>query len=76
MTRAKSNTKKVRKNYDLPTKQVAFIHALKDMLGMSSEQEVIRYAISQCFYMESAVKEGCWLVIRDKEGKERAIIFK
>lgn len=76
MPRIKSSVKKVRKNYELPLKHVSMIEQLRTMMEFGSEQEVLRYAISQCFYLESAIKEGCWLMIRDKEGKERAIIFK
>jgi len=76
MPRIKSNVKKVRKNYELPLKHVSMIEQLRSMLEMGSEQEVIRYAVSQCFYLESAIKEGHWIVLRDKEGKDRAVIFK
>jgi hypothetical protein len=76
MPRVKSNVKKVRKNYELPLKHVSMIEELRTMMEFGSEQEVLRYAISQCYYLEKALKDGNWLYIRDKDGKERAIIFK
>ena len=77
MPRLKSNVKKVRKNFELPLKHVDMIDQLRAMMEFGSEQEVLRYAISQCFYLESAIKmDGCQVIIRDKEGKDRAVIFK
>jgi len=76
MPRTKSNIKKVRKHYELPLKHASMIDQLRTMLEMGSETEVLRHAISQCFHLENAIKEGCWIVIRDKEGQDRAFIFK
>lgn len=77
MPRLKSNVKKVRKNFEFPLKHVDMIEQLRTMMEFGSEQEVLRYAIAQCFYLESAIKsDGCQVIIRDKDGKERAIIFK
>ena len=76
MPRIKSNVKKVRKNWQFPEKHMEMLKELQEMLGFESEQEVIRYVISQSYYLESAIKkDGCWVVIRDKDG-DRAIVFK
>lgn len=77
MPRIKSPVKKVRKNWQLPERHLEMLTELQTMLGHDSQQETLRYLISQAYHLESAIhKDGCWLVIRDKEGKERAIIFK
>lgn len=76
MGRVKSNVPKVRKNWQLPVKHIEMLKELQAMLGFDSEQEVLRYVIAQSYYLESAIKkDGCWVVIRDKDG-DRAIVFK
>lgn len=75
MSRQKADVPMTRKHWHLPERHALLLAELREMLGATSDSEVLRHIIVQAHILASAVKAGDQVVLRGVDGVERQLVF-